>query len=264
LILYYAIGGGFGHLARARRVLAKLGLRASILAATSEPRITGDLPTILVPRALERSPAALRQWIESLGAERIIVDAFPCGILGELAGIDVPLDHVARLLRVAPVDVPRFGTTYVVEELHPAHAAILRSCSDRVMSLDLAGEPSPAFRAPSPAAVGEGCVVVHSGPEDEVRQLVDYAREVIGGPITVATRTFPIAPLLAAASHIVSAAGFNIMLETEPFRQKHHIVPMPRRFDDQFTRAARRRAAAGTPALPLRPSVPAVPGSGFD
>ena len=61
----------------------------------------------------------------------------------------------------------------------------------------------------------------------------------------------PASSLFAGAAKIISAAGFNVMLETEPYRGKHHAVPMPRRFDDQFARAARRRSGAGTAPVRL-------------
>ena len=227
MILYYAVGGGLGHLARARRVLTRLGLRdrAVILTAVEEPRITGGIPTATSA--------------DFLAYERIIVDAFPCGLLGELQDIDVPMDYVARLLQwdaytsATGAVMPHFETTYLVEPV--THALD----SDRVVELDLS---EPPFEAEEE----DFWLVAHSGDDDEVRHLADYAHELqqiegIDAPIVIARRTFPLAPLLARAARIVSAAGFNIMLETEPWRHKHHVVPLPRRFDDQFTRAARRR-----------------------
>jgi predicted glycosyltransferase len=231
MILYYAVGGGLGHLARARRVLTRLGLRdrAVIVTAAEEPRITDGIPTVTSA--------------DFLDYERIIVDAFPCGLLGELRDVDVPMDYVARLLQwdayasATGAVMPHFETTYVVEPV--THALD----SDRVVDLDLS---EPPFEAEEE----DFWLVAHSGDDDEVRHLADYAHELqqiegIDAPIVIARRTFPLAPLLARATRIVSAAGFNIMLETEPWRHKHHVVPLPRRFDDQFTRAARRRKLIG-------------------
>ena len=72
------------------------------------------------------------------------------------------MDYVARLLlwdeyvqSVGKVRWPRFGTTYVVEELSPTHAAFVQEHSDRVVRLELrsagvtpAGQPAcrPALR----------------------------------------------------------------------------------------------------------------------
>ena len=231
MILYYAIGGGLGHLSRARRVLTKLGLRdrAAILTKIAEPRITDAIPTI--------TSADFRSF------ERIIVDAFPCGVIGELRDLDMPMDYVARLLKwddyaaATGAVMPRFETTYLVEPV--THAID----SQRFIELNLS-EP------PHAAAEEDFWLVAHGGDEDEVQHLADYARELqsiegVHAPIVVARRTFPLPPLLARAARIVSAAGFNIMLETHAWRRKHHVVPLPRRYDDQFTRAARRRKLAG-------------------
>jgi len=98
-------------------------------------------------------------------------------------------------------------------------------------------------------------LIVHSGPTNEVHELVEYTRELQPNePVLVATRcdielpsgfekldTHHAEDYFPNATRIISAAGFNVMLETEPFRHKHHIIPFPRRFDDQFLRAARRR-----------------------
>jgi predicted glycosyltransferase len=240
MILYYAIGGGLGHLARARRVLTKLGLRdrAVILTKSEEPRITAGIPTI--------TSADFRSF------ERIIVDAFPCGVTGELRDLDMPMDYVARLLKwdayaeATGAVMPHFETTYLVEAV--THAID----SQRFIHLDLSEPPEVAEEE-------DFWLVAHSGDDDEVQHLTDYAQELqsiegVDAPIVVARRTFPLPPLLARAARIVSAAGFNIMLETQAWQQKHHVVPLPRRYDDQFTRAARRRKLLSRPPCPTEPS----------
>jgi len=254
MIVYYAIGGGRGHVTRARRVLAALDVREAIIVASI------DAPGALrIPPELEQSLDAHRRWIRGLGATRIIADSFPLGIRGELAEIGVPLDHVARLLRwdayraAVAAPLPRFGTTWIVEPLAADHDTAVRAASERVVELSLQAEDvKPA------ACVRPYRLVVHSGPAEEVRELVAYAEErraidASRARIVVATAcdvdgiervdADPPSALFAGAERIVSAAGFNVMLETERWRQKHDVVPFARRFDDQFARAARRRAS---------------------
>ena len=235
MIVYYAMGGGLGHATRARRVLDALRIDDAVIVASAkpDPRVTGRYP--------------LADSLHGLSPERIIVDAFPLGLKGELAGLDVPMDYVARLLRwdeyrrCVPDSLPRFGTMYVVEPV--THEV---PC-DRVIELTL----NPARCSP-PAARFPYWLVVHSGPEEEVRELIAYAEElqriehdrtriVVVSQCGLGVDIVPASALFEHATRIVSAAGFNIMLETEPYRDKHHVVPMPRRFDDQFARAARRR-----------------------
>lgn len=272
MILYYAVGGGLGHLTRARRVLEQLGLAhdAAIVTATPDARVTGGIPAIEVPAHLDRSPEACRRWMDDLvrdaRPERLIVDVFPGGIQGELCGLDVPMDYVARLLRwdeyrrAVPAELPRFRTTYVVEELTPAHAAFVREHSAEVVTLEFEeGLMVRDGRTGGPSA--PYWLIVHSGPESEVRELVAYtselrALEAAPPRVIVAARrqpslpdgfdhtdTYPASTLFEAATRVISAAGFNVMQEMEPWREKHVVVPFARRFDDQHLRAARRRSA---------------------
>jgi hypothetical protein len=281
MILYYAVGGGLGHLTRGRRVLEMLGLQDRAAFVTASPyardeRVTGGIPVIEVPQHLEHAPAEHRAWLLDLirerQPERLIADAFPAGIQGELCGLPMAMDHVARILRLdeyqraVPDDTPRFETTWIVEELAPDHDAFVHAHSDRVETLDLARTVPSPLRG---EGQGEGrlsrknlWLIVHSGPEEEVRELIAYAatlRELAAEPpdcILVASRCKatlpagfeaigddPIPHLLPIAARIISAAGFNVMLETTPWMAKHDVVPFPRRFDDQYLRAARRRTA---------------------
>lgn len=267
MILYYALGGGLGHLTRGRRVLEALALDATILTASPyarDPRVTGGIPIVEVPAHLEHDLEAHRGWMRALDAERLIVDTFPGGIQGELCGLEMPMDLVARLLRwdeyrrAVPDELPSFETTWIVEKLTPDHDAFVRANSRRVVSLG-ARAFSPQ-RAGSPRPLQSFWLIVHSGPEDEVRELIAYTSELraladnVPERILVATQcdtalaegferidAYPIADLYPQAARIISAAGFNVMLETEPWRHKHDVVPFARRYDDQYERAARRR-----------------------
>jgi hypothetical protein len=270
MILYYAVGGGLGHLTRGRRVLEALGLQERAAFVTASPyardeRVTGGIPVIEVPPQLERAPAEHRTWLRNLirerQPERLIADAFPAGIQGELSGLPIAMDHVARILRLDEYrravtdEMPRFGTTWMVEELAPDHEAFVRAQSERVVALDLTPVP------PVHVAAESFWLVVHSGPDEEVSELVEYAanlRDLAVDPparIVVATRCnvplpagfeltgeYPVTHLFPSAARIISAAGFNVMCETAGWAAKHHVVPFARRFDDQYLRAARRRA----------------------
>ncbi|MEO8362368.1 MAG: hypothetical protein ABI672_20240 [Vicinamibacteria bacterium] len=248
MTLYYAVGGGLGHQARAQRVLRALGLDHA------EIMTSADLPA-----DLEGDREAHRRWLEPRTRGRhVIVDAFPAGIQGELSGIEgATFDHVARLLRwksyreAVPFDPPYFATTYVVEGLDGEHEAMIRANSERVVTLALSpplpSEPEVSLAAPY-------SLIVHSGPTPEVEELVAYARELGDHAFHVVTRCDVALPegfhrlttdrpfdYFERAERLVTAAGFNVMLETEPWRHKRHIVPFPRRYDDQFLRAARAR-----------------------
>jgi hypothetical protein len=311
VILYYAVGGGLGHLTRARAVLHTLGIRERVTLLTAsrhadDPRVTGDSAVLRAPNGLARDPARYARWlraaIERVGPTGIYVDAFPAGIVGEwgagaLSSPGVPVVHVARLLRWhayrarVPGTPPRFARTLAVEPLGPEHEQFLRRHSEEVRSLDLV-DPDGAAEAELPSgarawlARGERprWLVVHAGPEHEVAELIGYAREVAWAegcaprlalvarvapaalPADVAhLDVYPATPLFAEADRIVTACGFNAMRQTAPWRARHRFVPFPRAYDDQFLRAARRRAGGvAAKSLPVsHRRAPARGGRGY-
>jgi predicted glycosyltransferase len=146
MIFYYAVGGGLGHLTRGRRVLEILSLEKQAAFVTASPyardvRVTGGIPVIEVPPHLEHAPLEHCTWLRDLirerAPERLIADAFPAGIQGELSDLPIAMDHVARILRLdeyrrVTENLPRFETTWMVEELAPNHEALLRAQSERV------------------------------------------------------------------------------------------------------------------------------------
>ena len=265
MTLYYAIGGGLGHLTRARAVIHTLGLEhATLLTASvhaSDPRVTGGLPVIRAPEGLDRDVSALRKWLVELFEQhrfkRLVLDTFPCGILGEFEELELPgepsIDCVARLLRWGAYDVPDafpLDRVWTVEELQPAHQAWLESNAERIEPLELKDPPGDDQGIDLPS----GCwLVVHSGPEEEVRELIDYARElqrmegidatlIAVSPVHLdgirCIDAYPAVALFPRAARLVTAGGFNAMRQTALFRDRHHAVPFERRFDDQFARVA--------------------------
>jgi predicted glycosyltransferase len=234
VILYYALGGGLGHLTRARKVLEALGRDDAVLLTASpfgaDPRVTGPLRALKVPRRLGRDRDAFRAWLQPLLREfdELIVDTFPGGILGELCGLALPpATLIARRLRWEVYEsrldgpLPIYAHTYEVEPLG-------------------VGEPLALPRAPigEPLADELHWLVVHSGPQHELEALLTHAE---GAPklIVVSPRhrdIYPVAPHLAHAERVITAGGFNAVHENAAWRVRHTIVPFPRALDDQYGR----------------------------
>jgi len=173
-----------------------------------------------------------------------VADAFPAGVLGELeAGLGVPMDHVARLLRwpryARRLDgpLPRIETTFAVEPLHADQLAALGSASERVVALSLVDPPAP----PRDDAAG-AALVVHTGPAREVCVLASLAART-GHPVRIARPggpdldVHPASALFRRAAAIVTAAGFNAVRQAAPFGDRHLCLPFPRPLDDQRARA---------------------------
>jgi hypothetical protein len=230
--LYYALGGGLGHLTRARKVLEALGLDAVLLTASpfgGDPRVTGPHRALKVPRRLGHDRDAFRRWLEPLlrGADELIVDTFPGGILGELCGLELPpATLIARRLRWEAYEprldgpLPRYERTYEVEPLG-------------------VGAPLELPHAPIGAPLSDEphWLVVHAGPRHELDALIAHAE---GAPKLIVVSNagvYPAAPHLAHAERVITAAGFNAWHENARWRERHTMVPFPRALDDQFARA---------------------------
>src|SRR5580765_3154103 len=169
-LLYYALGGGLGHLVRACAFLhtLRLGANAIVLTASAharDARVAAGLDLLLAPAELQDDAARLRDWlanaIERLAIDRVCVDAFPAGILGELCDFVPPRAvewwHVARLLRwdaYAPLlhgAPPRHARAFRLEPLHTAHQVFLDAHCARIEELDLIDEPCTASPPMRPA-----------------------------------------------------------------------------------------------------------------
>ena len=118
VILYYALGGGLGHLTRARKVIAALGLRdvALLTASRHARRPARDRRAARSSPSRRRSAATAPRFrrlaAQHAGADsdELIVDSFPGGILGELCELELP-PSAARRPAAALGDLQPSGST---------------------------------------------------------------------------------------------------------------------------------------------------------
>ena len=222
--LYYAAGGGLGHIARAERVLGTLGVDATIITTSpyAERCLGAKSPMLRVPGSIssdrgERAPspaltdtrvdrAELIKWldvlIEKIRPSRIFIDTFPAGLFGELSDVatvrESELHYVGRLLRwdsYSPLIGTRplfFESALLLERLTADHEMFIRETSGSIEELTIEDDQEGD-------AASEGdeiWLVSHSGPADEVRTLVHYALEMrqiekSEAPIVVTTMDAP-------------------------------------------------------------------------
>ncbi len=285
MIVCYALGGGLGHVTRTRALLHTLGRDGepvTVLVSSPQaldPRVLGGWPALLAPPQAAASRQALGDWVARslarLQPQALYVDAFPGGILGELCALKWPpgleLLHAARRLRWRVYrrrlagELPVFARTYVLEALEEEHRAALAACSAELEDLAEREIRDPPAAAAS-ALPAEAWLVVHSGPEAEIRELVAYAAELqkqegVAAPLVLVAPVrppdlpaevahldvHPAWPLFPSAARIVTACGWNAMRQTAPFQERHHFLPFPRPLDDQFERGARRRSWQSLP-----------------
>ena len=278
MIVCYAPGGGLGHLTRVRAFLHTVhpGERATIITESphsADPRVAHPHRILRSPTgAAGADRAALGRWLgatlSALAPQELVVDAFPAGLRGELADAVVPpttrtVTHLARLLRwdayreLTPARALRFDRTWCVEPITADHRDFLAAVSSAVAPLHLVDPPSGQDLDPAGLATG-AWLVVHTGPDGEVTELLRYAtqtatlegvqpRLVLVSPHRPAAipadvrhlDAYPAWPLFRRAERIITAAGCNAVRQSGPWRARHRMVPFPRRFDDQFARAAR-------------------------
>ncbi len=267
MIVCYAAGGGLGHLTRVRAFLHTMrpGREAVILTSSpfaADPRVVGSHRTVWAP------PGDLAAVLADLAPTELVVDAFPGGRYGELTPHSLPRSlrtttHLARLLRwtryrdVATGPLPHFDHTWLLEPLAADHHAALAAVSGTLAPLDLVDPPAVA----DPVADGTW-LIVHSGPAAEVADLVGYAEQTaateglrprlvlvspVDHPGVTRVDLYPAWPLFAGAARIITAAGCNVVRQAAPWRDRHRMVPFPRLFDDQFSRAARTRRSTRLP-----------------
>lgn len=202
MILYYAMGGGLGHLVRARAMAHTLGWHDMTVFTASpyaaDPRVLGGFARVQVPPELAAARTEygelLYDTIDRIQPSEIVVDTFAVGILGELpsliTGPAVPLLHVARYVKPELLPPPHrsplihFDTTYVVEPLAGEHVEFVTALSSEVIPLELIDPPAHILadqhaRIEAHAPAGTPLwLVVHSEPHEETEQLVQYAREM--------------------------------------------------------------------------------------
>ncbi|HLF34945.1 MAG TPA: hypothetical protein VI583_11945 [Cyclobacteriaceae bacterium] len=273
--LYYAIGGGLGHLARAQAFLLMQGIEdfKVITASPFASMYFSPRRLILVPEELERSPNSLTVYLQEIiagsGARSVYLDAFPLGILGELNGIDWgsrSLYYVTRRMKWQKYSAKvrsdiKFDCTFLLEPPDDGHRNFINNSSGEIKETRLT---YPHHAAGKNAVLAKRSkrqkwLVVHSGPVKEVSALLARARKDIGkdnadpmlyiitqesdihDPSISIMNLCPAHGYFKYADRIYSGCGFNIMMQTKPYRDKHHFFPFERKYDDQFWRAEKAR-----------------------
>lgn len=276
MILYYAVGGGLGHLTRAWAVIHSLNLSEHITVASQHPQPDwlAPIPYLQAPSAKLNDRQGLRAWIISLlqkqSFEQIWLDVFPGGLFGEWLHLEdipelPPMVLVARHLKWTayqaqiPGPYPVFKQVLEVEVLSPDQKAALEHPATlwTPCPLNYPAPPIPSSILASMAALPRPhWLLVHSGPEEEIEVLYEQARDLarleavqpslllvapqptplVGFDLQV--QHFPAWPLFPLVDRIFTGCGFNSIQQTKAFREKHIAIPFARRWDDQFRRAA--------------------------
>ena len=264
--LFYALGGGLGHLCRTRTFIDQFAISDYKL-LTNNPqagRLFSARDIVQVTGETKRETAQdILRVINSTEYEELYVDAFPAGLFGELEfKNDRKTHYIARRLNwnvYEPLTAGKslyFDQAFCFEELESAHEQFLNTVCSHVLRAKLEypkPDPDRISRASIPAHKPVW-LVVHSFVREEVELLVRHATEVaalekITPAIVVLTDQqieardvycysyFPAHDWFPLADRIFTAGGFNALQQAAPFSYKTTVVPFPRKYDDQFWRA---------------------------
>ena len=229
--------------------------------------------TLLFSSEQPNNKIALRNWVSNklkeIKPDKLIIDAFPGGILGELT--DLPelnqvkeIEYIARILKIDSYqkrlngNLPTFTKIWEAEELGQNQKMFLVKHSKNqnipIAPLKLV---YPSSDADSSISLPSNCwLIIHSGNQEELQSLYDYAQDtallentspnfaVVGQiqkpdflPSNIPYYSvFPVTTLLEKASKVISGAGFNIMQQMSNMKEKHLVLPFERALDDQFLR----------------------------
>ena len=277
-MLFVAPGSGLGHLVRIGALALALEKKqvVSVIVSSSPlaqgfSRITG-LGVIFVPP--EHWKKDISGLVHRINPRLLVLDSFPLGFRGESLGgwIGCPVVYLARRLkfeayyhRVTSLGggaYPPDMTAIIIEDLEACHQEWLeKKTREQARLCGRIRFPGSLIKAPEiPKPLGilldKECVhlVVHSGPEHEVDQLIARAKRAIrtagAGKVVVinpflADRDdapdcfdyFPASLLYAKAHRVYTGAGYNAVAEGGGQTDKHIVIPFDRHYDDQCWRA---------------------------
>jgi hypothetical protein len=273
-VVYYAAGGGHGHALRGLAVLRELG--AGTLVAPA--RLAGWASALGVPHA-PAEPHQLQRVRPLSEAALLLVDVFPRGVVGELAGVLAarvatgrPTWLVAR--RVTPAYYLDPGVRVAIERAYerivwceepPSELRGLRVHRRHVPPVLLRVPRLPRDGARESLRVGaDRRLIVAIGAGDPARQacLARLLGRIAGRadadvrfvsddlpPTDVIVPCFPAAAWLAAAEVVVASGGYHAVHETLAAGVPTVYVPQRRRYDDQGWRVRHLPVAMDPPAL---------------
>jgi uncharacterized protein YcfL len=203
MILYYAMGGGLGHITRSIALIQQLSLptdKIILLTAspyTSFPFVPHQIKVCQIPSRLEDDLTLYQHWLQRVLAEHpiqaIYLDCFPCGILGEwtfFEHLQCPFYHIARLFKWEDYQKnhiqsnPTFEKTYLLEDIESPHLAFLKKHSKTIEKIAIQYPkvellaPQRAFWEKLKSQYAQIWLIVHSEPLEEVEILLAYAQEV--------------------------------------------------------------------------------------
>jgi predicted glycosyltransferase len=268
--LIYALGGGWGHLTRAAALARAAAAECRVRILTNSPyaeqvhRAMPALDLLAIDPALSAPDTRLEtvRQIRAASPACLIVDTFPRGLGGELAGVLHSLAPCKVLIHrdLDPRYVAEAGLLAFVESAYDL--ILIPGEAEGHAFADL---PASVVTAPwlirSPSELpprqtgGQPCIVVcASGRDEELAWYGSVVAELLLHSEAVAVRCiaascppgcpreywiahWPAADLYAQADVVVGGAGYNTIHECLAYGIPLIARPWPRTYDRQWLRA---------------------------
>ncbi|UZR95415.1 hypothetical protein [Chondrinema litorale] len=272
--LYYAVGGGLGHITRTQSFISHFRLE-NVIVVTScmfAKSILGNIPFHVLPSGLAGSKESLSNWIKTFITENniseIYLDAFPAGIIGEWNNTfysNITFYYVARILNLYAYKkhigekLPVFKTVFICEWLPEHQVDFISKLTDELVTVDFNYPEVESVKLPDFLRNKQNekvWLIIHSGNKEECMVLYQHAFDLAQLEITNASiilihpepylfrgekievhKYFHLTEMYKLADKIFTGCGFNSMYQLKNYRKKHIFIPFHRKFDDQFFRA---------------------------
>lgn len=264
MILYYAMGGGLGHLTRSLAILSEIDHRQVDIRVLVSSRYAGlvethmpcpvDVFKVNGPIHRKHYYQWLQGYLQTHRIERIVLDTFAWGLVGEWAyvGQAIPKDLIAR-----DVKWPVYTTTVTSDfNVFPRRSLVIEPLGGYATVLDEYSDLTHLQGAIClPACVTsvaekrdrKNVLIVHSGTTHEQRQLCSYAQEQLPGwndgeyevdYCFAQQGLYPAEDRLNHYDYVVAGAGYNMVANAWTRQTQSHylLYPFERRYDDQFSR----------------------------
>ncbi|MEL6535120.1 MAG: hypothetical protein AAFQ98_06895 [Bacteroidota bacterium] len=272
--VFYALGGGWGHLSRVRTYIRTLGpipFRVVTANPVAHELFAPEQLLWLDVDARVKAPelaAAIQQALRGIAVTHWYVDAFPNGILGELSQVDLNPKRrtfLARRLKweayqpLLKGEMASFDEAVRFEPLHPEQEAWVTEHAPQHIDFTYPPPKTDFFRIVPFLSMFAGpfWLVMHTSNLEEVESLWEYAQAIARQEGLEPTWVLLTDQSLPAPSpglvqqdpapgdwfphvdRIFCGGGFNTLQQVLPYRDKVKAIPFPRRFDDQAERIKR-------------------------
>lgn len=230
-VLYYALGGGRGHATRSRLLSQwfPVGSDIHFILPQRLKAWSRGLQVHLVNPSLLGAQVA--QLLRQLSPDLLLVDTFPRGVLGELAELDFPCPAwlVARWLKLSYATRP---------EVLCALDRYQQVLNCELTPWERGCQIGPVLAPPAQPQGNREILWLGSGPVEAQHRLTQAlpAEVVVAAPDLGQPRQ-DVAQLLASASLVISASGYNAYHEIVQAGTPVIFWPQARLYDEQNLRA---------------------------